>query len=143
MGGQNGNASNVVFGGPDRKTLYITGDGGLYKVPMKVAGRTRPGTTAIRRGSLFNPGAAGMRISKSRFSPSAGPLVFTLPGRNPFTVRIFDAKSREVWNASTDGSRIEWDGRSGSGQPIPPGRYFVSGEAAGKGIRPASIQIIR
>ncbi len=37
--GERGNTSNCIFGGPERKTLYITGDGGLYKVEMKVAGR--------------------------------------------------------------------------------------------------------
>jgi gluconolactonase len=40
--GAGGNASNCHFGGPDGKTLYITGDGGLYKVQLKVAGRNRP-----------------------------------------------------------------------------------------------------
>jgi gluconolactonase len=40
--GRGGNASNCVFGGPDRKTLYITGNGGCYKVPLLVAGRRRP-----------------------------------------------------------------------------------------------------
>jgi gluconolactonase len=38
-----GNASNCHFGGPDLKTLFLTGDGGLYKLHMKVAGRRRPG----------------------------------------------------------------------------------------------------
>lgn len=37
-----GNVSNCHFGGPDNKTLFITGDGGLYKVQLKVAGRNRP-----------------------------------------------------------------------------------------------------
>jgi sugar lactone lactonase YvrE len=40
--GAGGNASNCHFGGPDLKTLYITGDGGLYKVDLLVAGRRRP-----------------------------------------------------------------------------------------------------
>ena len=46
--GQNGNASNCVFGGPDNKTLFMTGDGGAYKIPLKIAGRKRPGTTHLR-----------------------------------------------------------------------------------------------
>lgn len=37
-----GNTSNCVFGGPDNKTLYITGDSGAYKVQLKVPGRVRP-----------------------------------------------------------------------------------------------------
>jgi gluconolactonase len=42
--GNNGNASNCVFGGADLKTLYITGDGGLYSIRLKIAGvrRTDP-----------------------------------------------------------------------------------------------------
>jgi gluconolactonase len=40
--GAMGNASNCHHGGPDLKTLYITGDGGLYSIKLKVAGRRRP-----------------------------------------------------------------------------------------------------
>lgn len=38
-----GNTSNVIFGGPDLKTLYFTGDGGLYSIPLKIPGRIRTG----------------------------------------------------------------------------------------------------
>jgi gluconolactonase len=41
--GAMGNADNCHFGGPDNKTLFITGDGGLYKIDLLVAGRNRPG----------------------------------------------------------------------------------------------------
>jgi gluconolactonase len=41
--GAMGNADNCHFGGPDLKTLFITGDGGLYKINLLVAGRRRPG----------------------------------------------------------------------------------------------------
>jgi sugar lactone lactonase YvrE len=37
--GISGNACNAVFGGPDMKTLYITGDGGLYSIRLKIPGR--------------------------------------------------------------------------------------------------------
>jgi sugar lactone lactonase YvrE len=37
--GNRGDVSNAVFGGPDMKTLYITGDGGLFAIRLKVAGR--------------------------------------------------------------------------------------------------------
>jgi gluconolactonase len=40
--GQSGNASNCVFGGPENRTLYITGDDGCYRVQLKVAGRKKP-----------------------------------------------------------------------------------------------------
>jgi len=41
--GAMGNTDNCHFGGPDNKTLFITGDGGLYKIDLLVAGRNRPG----------------------------------------------------------------------------------------------------
>jgi gluconolactonase len=31
-------ASNMCFGGPDRRTLYVTASRSVYRVPMKVAG---------------------------------------------------------------------------------------------------------
>lgn len=40
--GQMGNASNCAFGGPENKTLFITGDGGVYAIPLKIAGRRLP-----------------------------------------------------------------------------------------------------
>ena len=40
--GQMGNASNCAFGGPENKTLFITGDGGVYAIPLKTAGRRLP-----------------------------------------------------------------------------------------------------
>lgn len=42
-----GNASNCVFGGPDNKTLIITGDGGAYKVKLNVAGRIKGGASPV------------------------------------------------------------------------------------------------
>lgn len=45
--GNQGNTSNAAFGGPDGKTLYITGDGGLYSLKVKVAGRRLGGPTAL------------------------------------------------------------------------------------------------
>jgi gluconolactonase len=37
--GAAGNTSNCAFGGADLKTLFITGDGGLYSLRVKIAGR--------------------------------------------------------------------------------------------------------
>ena len=38
----NGNNSNQAFGGPENKTLYITGNGGCFKIQLNIAGRVRP-----------------------------------------------------------------------------------------------------
>lgn len=54
---EGGNTSNCHFGGPDLKTLFITGDGGLYKVQLKVAGRRRPNwPTAVRSEAMISNG---------------------------------------------------------------------------------------
>jgi gluconolactonase len=51
--GADGNTSNCAFGGTGNKTLFITGNGGAYKVQLKVAGRVRPGSVSLlRRGTL-------------------------------------------------------------------------------------------
>lgn len=59
--GNSGNANNCIFGGPDLKTLYITGDGGLYNLRVKIAGR--PPATAptslkafVLRNRIQDPG---------------------------------------------------------------------------------------
>jgi gluconolactonase len=71
------NTSNCVFGGPDRKTLFITGDGGLYAVQLKVAGRQRPGgSSAIAP----RPQGAGSR-AQYRAGSSAAVFEF-LDGRS-------------------------------------------------------------
>jgi hypothetical protein len=71
--GQNGNASNCVFGGSDNKTLFITGDGGAYKIPLKIAGRKRPGSTRLRHGltipaSSPRTAADGYSVNGKRFT---------------------------------------------------------------------------
>lgn len=68
--GASGNTSNCAFGGPDRKTLYMTGDGGCYKIQLKNAGRVRPGSTAIRPATLRTQG-------RIRLNKAGGTAVFT------------------------------------------------------------------
>lgn len=63
--GQGGNTSNIVIG--TNKVLYITGDGGLYAVQLKVGPRKRPSATPIRiRTGALRPAttfAAGFTLS--------------------------------------------------------------------------------
>ena len=49
--GATGNADNCVFGGPANTILYMTGDGGLYSIQLKIPGRLRI-STAVQRLSL-------------------------------------------------------------------------------------------
>jgi gluconolactonase len=60
-GAATGNTSNCAFGGPENKTLFITGDGGLYAVELKIPGRPRPGTTSLIPARTFLKG--GKQIS--------------------------------------------------------------------------------
>jgi gluconolactonase len=71
---QNGNTSNCVFGGAENKTLYITGDGGAYKIQLKIAGRKRPGSTILRHSLIWN-------------APSINSVtaVYSVDGRKVFT----------------------------------------------------------
>jgi gluconolactonase len=49
-----GNVSNCVFGvGTDNKTLYITGNGGAYKVKLLMAGRVKGGSSIVARPRVF------------------------------------------------------------------------------------------
>jgi sugar lactone lactonase YvrE len=65
--GAMGNVSNMIFGGPDLKTLYFTGDGGLYSIRLKIPGRARPGSTTALRAALPVP-------ANSTFKPIARDL---------------------------------------------------------------------
>lgn len=42
-----GNNSNLAFGGTDGKTLFMTGNGGCFKIQLKIPGRKRPAATAV------------------------------------------------------------------------------------------------
>ncbi len=69
--GAMGNTDNCHFGGPDNKTLFITGDGGLYKVDLLVAGRNRPGWPSSSSSIVIPTGrAAGMRMGYRLADPA-------------------------------------------------------------------------
>ena len=82
--GAGGNASNCHHGGPDLKTLYITGDGGLYKLQVKVAGRRRPSWPTAARPAAFAPA----KVERHRFLRTGGAL-----------------------HLETDRGRVKFDGR--------------------------------
>lgn len=87
--GPGGNASNCTIGGPDKKTLYITGNGGSYKVQLKVGSRKRPGgSTSVRPRMGFAP----LRAPGYAEALASGPL-FNSAGRSIPSARIFPAGS--------------------------------------------------
>ena len=129
---QNGNTSNCVIGSD--KKLYITGDGGLYSVQLKVGPRKQPGPVGLRAALRFDP--RGLSLSSGAFNPAYQSLSIALPvagGR--FAVRIYDVRMREVWNAAAGDAAgfaaLEWNGASASGEPLPSGRYFILAQGAG------------
>jgi gluconolactonase len=87
--GAPGNVSNCVFGGADGKTLFITGNGGAYKVRMKVGGRARPGASTLQRARYrlsapaAHAAAAGYALDgrRARARMPASPLFPWLPAR--------------------------------------------------------------
>jgi sugar lactone lactonase YvrE len=50
-----GDCTNLCWGGPGNHNLYITGDGGLYKATLKVAGRSLPGKAAAAQFRITKP----------------------------------------------------------------------------------------
>lgn len=75
--GNTGNVSNAVFGGPDMKTLYITGDGGLFAIRLKVAGRPSAVTPTSLRAALaarkMAPATERLRDVMGRMVPAETP----------------------------------------------------------------------
>ncbi len=53
--GNAGNASNCTFGGEDLRTLYITGDGGLYSLRVTIPGRVLPSPAVSLRAPARAP----------------------------------------------------------------------------------------
>ena len=83
--GAMGNVSNMIFGGPDLKTLYFVGDGGLYSIRMKIPGKTRYGNpTALRaraasRLNLNTPAALEGRDVRGRMLAGKSEPVENIP----------------------------------------------------------------
>jgi hypothetical protein len=66
---------------------YLTGDGGLYKATLKVAGRTLPGqTTPIRNRIDLPPRNQGFSGKTAAFLSGRGPAYFGIPERANLTV---------------------------------------------------------
>lgn len=139
---QNGNTSNCVIGAD--KKLYITGDGGLYSVQLKVGPRRRPGSVGLR--SAFRTDPRGLRLSSGAFNPAfqALTIAFPVPGADGgrFSVRIYDARMREVWSAPAGYAGLEWNGRGAMGGILPAGRYLILAETAGRALA-APVDLLR
>lgn len=65
--GDQGNICNCHFGGPENKTLFCTGDGGLFSIRMKIPGRAWPAATptALRHGARLAPQASAAKAFRA------------------------------------------------------------------------------
>ncbi len=104
-----GNDANQCFGGPDFKTLYIAGNGGLFKIALNVRGRKRPGASiAILADGRGFPGASGRalqdasRAMADAFSSSS----FRFAG--PSLVIFWQGSPRSLSGRAGDGRGVEW-----------------------------------
>ena len=80
--GDMGNICNCHFGGPENKTLFCTGDGGLFSIRLKIPGRAWPAaaTTGIGIIPRFAPKAresSGAFLINGRYLPEG------LTGKGP------------------------------------------------------------
>jgi gluconolactonase len=140
-GGPGGNSSNCIIGA--NKKLYITGDGGLYSVQLKVGPRLRPGSVGLRQG-LLRVDPSSLRLSSGAFNPVTQSLAIALPvagGR--FQVRIYDARMREVWSAAAGDAGLEWNGRNAFGDILPSGRYLIMAQSVGRKALAAPVDLVR
>jgi gluconolactonase len=96
--GQQGNTSNCAFGGPENRTLYITGDGGAYSIELNIPGRTLPPLPVGIRNLRPGPGLNFVPGQTVYYPASRVPWSY-LTGQVEFTV--FDVRNRLLgeWTA--------------------------------------------
>ena len=103
------NASNCVFGGPDDKTLYITGDSGVFKIRLKIPGRAKPGFAGVKeRERLVYHGNSTSRggVSLPLFLPRLRPYSFnecnSRGNNSAVRITLYDVRGAKVLgNVST------------------------------------------
>ena len=109
-------AVNCVFGtsmfggGPNSHTLYITGDSGAFKVQLKVAGRVRPGTSAVRQGeNRDHAGAAPQSSLGIVMTRSANGLLIRLSEASNATVSCYSPSGKTLGTFSmSNASTFSW-----------------------------------
>ncbi len=109
MTGIRGNTSNCAFGGPENKTLFITGDGGLFSIKLKIAGRRLPNQTVPSRRILSSP--SFLPESFSVFANIGSPVLL-FQGNSSTAYKVYDLSNKYIgmYNQSMDGA---WNFQSG------------------------------
>jgi len=77
-GGQQGNIDNCHFGGAGHKTLYCTGDGGLFSIELKIPGRAWAAAIPVGINAALLPPARAPHANAVR---ADGRWLPGLPGR--------------------------------------------------------------
>jgi gluconolactonase len=69
--GASGNVSNCAFGGPSNTILYMTGDGGLFSIQLRIPGRIKLsaairtiGLTPVRKSGIRIPNILGRNVQR-------------------------------------------------------------------------------
>lgn len=140
--GTEANTSNCAFGGPDNKTLYISGDGGIYSIRLKIPGRRQPGYPSSLRGRIAGGSAFGRPIRISGFAGTPGPRALLWPlaaavgtGGEVGATVAYGAGDRRGWRLSAvdaaDRTLATWPGT------FDPVTSVLTVETAGARARPA------
>jgi len=91
--------SNCAFGGPENKTLYMTGGSGVYKVKLEIAGRTFPAAAAVEfsgKGMRGFTGVAGIFTPVLLTIRGGGKQIVILRGSSEAGFEIFDLNGRRT-----------------------------------------------
>jgi gluconolactonase len=87
------NVSNCVFGGPDNTTLYMTGDGGLRKVELKIPGRKIWNVTGTVNSHLLDE----LEINHSFLQGKGGSyLIVEVPLLSSYEIELYDLLGNPV-----------------------------------------------
>lgn len=112
----------------------VPGSGGL----LSPAGLLFVGSNAVSVGESTRA-PAGFRLSTGTPNPFTESVAirFELPRAMPVQVNVYDIRGRAIRTIengrvrSAGSHRVEWDGRSDGGEPVPPGVYFYELRAGG------------
>ncbi len=143
-----GNNTNQVFGGTGRKTLYMTGNGGCFKLLTKMAGRIKPGFTVGIQPQLNDASAIwkGLQLSQATFNPSINSLNILYPSsasEKNVQIGIFDLNNHKVWGKSLGYGQnsLQWNGQDNRGNALASGYYVVVAQSGKKVLSAKPVKI--
>jgi len=98
-----------------------------------------PDPTGVAQGpELLGPDQLSLSVQGS--NPFSGSVVLMIGAPASTSLRIYDLGGRSVLERTVEPGLFTWDGRSGSGIPVPSGVYFA---VAGQGRSTESVRLVR